>query len=225
MERRRVPGVRGPGGDVSAASRPPVRIAVLLSGGGRTLHNLIEQTSSGTLRAEIVVAVSSVAGAGGLAIAERAGIPSHTVSRRQYADDDAFSTAIYRQLAPYQPELIVLAGFLRRLRVAPTWTGRILNIHPALLPESGAAGRGFYGERVHAAVLASQAAHSGATVHVVDDDYDTGPVVLRRQVPVLPADTAATLAVRVFAVECELYPEAIRTYIRDHPELFGPDRL
>lgn len=210
---------------MAAACRPPVRIAVLLSGGGRTLHNLIEQTARGDLRAEIVVAVSSVAGAGGLAIATRAGIPTHTISRRQFADDDAFSTAIYRQLAPYQPELIALAGFLRRLRVAPAWDGRILNIHPALLPESGAAGRGFYGERVHAAVLASQAAHSGATVHVVDDDYDTGPVVLRREVPVHPGDTAATLAARVFAAECELYPEAIRTYVRHHPELFGSDRL
>jgi formyltetrahydrofolate-dependent phosphoribosylglycinamide formyltransferase len=202
-----------------------VRIAVLLSGGGRTLHNLIEQTASGALRAEIVVAVSSVAGAGGLAVAERAGIPVHTITRRQFASDEDFSASIYRHLAPYQPELIALAGFLRRLRVSPAWTGRILNIHPALLPDSGVAGRGFYGERVHAAVLASQAIHSGATVHVVDDDYDTGPVVLRHPVPVHPDDTPATLAARVFAAECDLYPAAIRSYICDHPELFGPDRL
>lgn len=210
--------------DVAAESGPPVRIAVLLSGGGRTLHNLTEQTASGALRAEIVVAVSSVAGAGGLTIAEQAGIPVHTITRRRFASDEDFSAAIYQQLAPYQPELIVLAGFLRRLRVSPAWAGRILNIHPALLPESGVAGRGFYGERVHAAVLASQATHSGATVHVVDDDYDTGPVVLRRPVPVHPDDTPATLAARVFAAECDLYPAAIRSYIRDHPELFGPDR-
>ncbi len=201
---------------------PPIRIAVLLSGGGRTLHNLIEQTSRGQLRAEIVVVISSVASAGGLGIAERAGIPARTIARRGFTSDDAWSAAIYNELAPYQPDLIVLAGFLRRLHVPPEWAGRILNIHPALLPESGAAGVGFYGERVHAAVLASTATVSGATVHVVDDDYDSGPVVLRQTVPVLPDDTVATLAARVFAAECELYPAAIQRYVRSHPELFGP---
>lgn len=203
----------------------PFRIAVLLSGGGRSLQNLIEQQAAGGLGVEIVAVVSSTPGAGGLAIAARAGIPSHTIARSDFASDDEFGGAIFAAVAPARPELIVLAGFLRRLPVPPAWEGRILNIHPALLPESGVAGRGFYGDRVHAAVLASQAAHSGATVHVVDNDYDTGPVVMRREVPVRPGDTVATLGARVFAAECELYPAAITSYVRAQPALFGRDRL
>jgi formyltetrahydrofolate-dependent phosphoribosylglycinamide formyltransferase len=206
---------------LAEASDEPVRIAVLLSGGGRTLQNLIDQIAGGRLRAEIVAVISSVAGAGGLAIAERAGIPADTVLRRHFASDAAFSAAIFRRLAPLAPELIVLAGFLRRLQVPAAWAGRILNIHPALLPESAAAGRGYYGDRVHRAVLASNAAVSGCTVHVVTDEYDAGPVVLRQSVPVHPGDTVATLADRVFAAECELYPAAIRHYVRANPVLFG----
>lgn len=199
----------------------PLKLAVLLSGGGRTLSNLIEQIRRETLNASIVAVVSSVPDAGGLAIARAAGIPATTVRRREHSSDDEFSQAIYRTLAPGEPELILLAGFLRRLVVPPPWRGRILNIHPALLPESGLAGRGYFGGRVHAAVIASGADTSGATVHVVDDAYDTGPVVLRQEVPVYPDDTAVTLAARVFAAECALYPAAIRTHVAAHPELFG----
>lgn len=212
-------------GAAPGAGAEPVRVAVLLSGGGRTLQNLINHQASGTLPVNIVAVVSSTPGVGGLAIAERAGIPAHTIVRRAYASDDEFGDAVFEALAPARPELIVLAGFLRRLPVPPAWEGRILNIHPALLPESGVAGRGFYGDRVHAAVLSSGATRSGATVHVVDNDYDTGPVVMRREVPVLPDDTVDTLAARVFAAECQLYPEAIVHYVSEHPELFGPNRI
>lgn len=159
--------------------------------------------------ARVVAVVSSVPGVRGLAIADAAGVPALTLRRRDYPGDAAYSAAIYAALAPHAPDLIALAGFLRRLVVPSEWAGRILNIHPALLPESPAAGPGFYGERVHAAVLASGATESGATVHVVDDGYDTGPVVGRAVVPVLPDDTPATLAARVFAAECALYPAAI----------------
>ena len=206
-------------------SDEPVRIGVLLSGGGRTLQNLLDQIAAGCLRAEIVAVISSVAGAGGLAIATAAGIPAETVLRRHFDSDAAFSAAIYRRLAPAAPDLIVLAGFLRRLEVPEAWAGRLLNIHPALLPESAAAGPGFYGDRVHRAVLAGDAAESGCTVHVVTDEYDAGPVVLRRTVPVHPDDTVTMLAARVFAAECELYPAAIRHYVLTHPELFGERRI
>jgi phosphoribosylglycinamide formyltransferase-1 len=157
----------------------------------------------------------------GVAVAEAAGLPTWVHRRADFGDDEAYADAILGSLAPGRPELLLLAGFLRRLAVRPGWEGRILNIHPALLPESAAAGKGFYGERVHAAVLASGAAESGATVHVVDDGYDTGPVVLRARVPVRPGDTAATLGARVFAAECGLYPEAIRRYVAAHPGMFG----
>ncbi|HVL25945.1 MAG TPA: formyltransferase family protein, partial [Thermomicrobiales bacterium] len=111
--------------------------------------------------------------------------------------------------------------FLRKMLVLPGWEGRILNIHPALLPDAAAyaAGKGRYGDRVHAAVLENGDVVSGATVHVVTDTYDEGPPLLRAEVPVVPGDTAQTLAARVFAAECELYPEAIRRYLADHPEL------
>lgn len=202
--------------------RGPLGVAVLLSGSGRTLENLLGVIAAGELHAAVRVVVSSVPGVRGLEVAAAAGIPTVVVRRRAYGDDAGFSDGVYAAIMPYQPELILLAGFLRKLVVPPSLTGKILNIHPALLPEmAAAAGKGFYGERVHAAVLASGATVSGATVHVVDNGYDTGPVVLRATVPVLPDDTPAALAARVFVAECALYPAAIRRYVAAHPELFG----
>jgi phosphoribosylglycinamide formyltransferase-1 len=194
--------------DSGLSIRPP-RLAVLLSGGGRTLANLIARIGSGELAAEIVAVVSSNPAAGGLAVADGAGIPAMALRRNAVPDDAAYSEAIYVAISPYAPDLIVCGGFLKRLVVPSEWEGRILNIHPCLIPESNAAGSGFYGERVHQAVLASGAVISGATVHVVDNDYDHGPIVLRQDVPILPGDTAETLAARVFEAECELYPRAI----------------
>ncbi len=196
---------------------------MLLSGSGRTLENVLGAIARGELAARVVAVVSSVPGVRGLEIAAAAGIPHATVRRRDYPDDAAFSAAIYTELAAHQPDLIVLAGFLRRLVVPPQWTGRILNIHPALLPEAGgiAAGKGFFGARVHSAVLASGARESGATVHVVNNAYDAGPIVQRIVVPIIPGDTPETLGARVFAAECALYPAAIRRYVAEHPELFG----
>lgn len=202
--------------------RGPVGLAVLLSGGGRTLQNLLRVIATGGLECAVRVVVSSKPGVRGLEIAADAGIPTAVIERRDYPSDEAYSDAIYRAIRPHDAELILLAGFLRKLVVPPELDNRILNIHPALLPEMAtAAGRGFYGERVHAAVLASGATQSGATVHVVDNGYDTGPVVLRATVPVLPDDTPTSLAERVFGVECVLYPAAIRRHIADHPHLFG----
>ncbi|MGI8478059.1 MAG: phosphoribosylglycinamide formyltransferase [Thermomicrobiales bacterium] len=197
------------------AGRRPLVLAVLLSGGGRTLENLLRAIDRGDLDATVAVVVSSRPGVRGLEIAGAAGIPTATVARGGHPSDVAFSDAVYAAVAPHEPDLLILAGFLRRLVVPPQWAGRILNIHPALLPESEAAGKGFHGERVHAAVLASGATRSGATVHIVDDGYDTGPVVLRATVPVLPGDTPDTLAARVFAAECTLYPEAIAEWRRE----------
>jgi phosphoribosylglycinamide formyltransferase-1 len=199
-------------------SRTP-RLAVLISGSGRTLANLIDRVRAGTLDAEIVAVVSSRPGVGGIEIAHAAGIPHAVVERKNFPDDGAFSIAIYGFLAQFGTDLIICAGFLKRLAVTPDWEGRILNIHPGLIPESDAAGLGFYGERVHAAVIESGAKLSGATVHVVDDEYDHGPAVMKETVPVLPGDTPADLAARVFALELELYPRAIAHYLAQHPEL------
>lgn len=191
-------------------------LAVLLSGGGRTLANLLRRSEDGGLHARVGVVISSVADAGGLDIARAVGIPALAILRKDFDSDEEYSDAIYAAIAPHQPDLIVLAGFLRRIVVPPQWEGRILNIHPALLPELAfASGRGFYGERVHRAVLASGATESGATVHFVDNGYDTGAVYRKVRVPVLPGDTVESLAARVFDAECELYPKAIEDYLAE----------
>lgn len=199
-----------------AAARATPVLAVLLSGGGRTLANLIERSTSGELPARVGIVISSVANAGGIEIARRAGIPSVALIRGNFASDQAYSDAIFREIEPCDPSLVILAGFLRKLVVPPVWEGRILNIHPALLPEMAfASGRGFYGDRVHRAVLESGQPISGASVHLVDNGYDTGPVYMRQTVPVEPGDTVESLAHRVFEAEKELYPRAITAYLNE----------
>jgi formyltetrahydrofolate-dependent phosphoribosylglycinamide formyltransferase len=191
-------------------------LAVLLSGGGRTLSNLIERSRDGTLDARIGIVISSNANAGGLEVARDAGIPAVAIVRREFDSEASFSDALFAEIAPFEPKLMILAGFLRKIVVPAAWDGRILNIHPALLPEcSYAAGRGFYGEYVHQAVLDRGETQSGATVHLVDNGYDTGPVYMRETVAVLSGDTAHTLADRVFEAEKELYPRAIAAYLEE----------
>lgn len=199
----------------------PWRLAVLVSGSGRSLENLLQVIGHGTLAAEVVTVVSSVADVRALEIAAAAGIPTQVLTHHNARGVDAYSTAMYEILAPYRVDLVIMAGFLRRLLVHPGWENRILNIHPALLPQAAsyAAGKGFYGDRVHAAVLAHGDIESGATVHVVTDEYDDGPPLAQSVVPVLADDDVHTLANRVFAAERELYPAAIREYMEAHPEL------
>ncbi len=160
----------------------PLPIAVLLSGTGRTLANLLDRIAHGTLPAVVRVVVGTKAGLGGQTVAENAGVPYQVIARRQYHDGDAFSAAIWDTLAPYGVRLVVLAGFLQRLRIPPAWQGRVINIHPALLPSFG--GAGMYGHHVHAAVLAHGCKVSGCTVHLCDDTYDTGPIIAQQCVPV-----------------------------------------
>lgn len=211
------------GHEIETDHRQP-RLAVLLSGSGRTLENLIATIDRGDLDARLVAVVSSKAGVRGVEIGERAGLPTTVITRKGFPDDTAFTEAILDWLAPYEPDLIIHAGFLRKLVIPDAWEGRMLNIHPSLIPESGSAGKGFYGNRVHEAVLLSGALESGATVHVLDNEYDEGPIVMKTRVPVLADDTAETLAARVFAAECELYPAAIAAYVRDNPWLLDSAR-
>lgn len=199
----------------------PWRLAVLISGSGRSLRNLLAVIAAGEVNAEVVAVVSSVEGVAGLEIAADAGIPTHTLTAKDARGAEAYSTAMYEVLSPYQPDLVIMAGFLRRLLVHPGWDNRILNIHPALLPQAAsyAAGKGFYGDRVHAAVLDHGDTESGCTVHEVTDTYDDGPPLGQTVVPVLAEDDVRALADRVFAAECELYPRVIRAYMAAHPEL------
>jgi len=198
----------------------PPRFGVLLSGTGRTLANFLDRIEDGRFNGEIAAVVSSVPDAGGLEIARNAGIPAITVQRRNYENDLEFSNAIYEEVEGYSPDLLLLCGFLRRLVVPSRWESRILNIHPALLPEmSFAAGRGMYGDRVHAAVLDHGSTRTGASVHVVENVYDSGDVVATAEIDVIPTDTVKDLASRVFEVECDLYPRAVTEYLKTHPQL------
>lgn len=206
------------------STRQPWRLGVLVSGSGRSLRNLLQVIDRSELDAEVVCVVSSRENVGGLEIAENWSVPAHVVKRAEFAATEAYSRAIYDVVAPYAPDLLIMAGFLQRLLVHPGWEERILNIHPALLPDAAAyaAGKGRYGDHVHEAVIARGDPVSGATVHVVTDVYDDGPPLLRAEVPVEPGDTAHSLSARVFAAECELYPEAIRRYMATHPHLKRP---
>ncbi len=186
----------------------PLRLGILFSGEGRTLENLAGRIADGTLAARIVVSISSHAGAGGIARAERLGIPCRVIDYREWGA--GFADEITRTLDEAGADLILLAGFIRHYPVPARYAGRILNIHPALLPAFG--GRGFYGDRVHRAVLESGARFSGCTVHLVTDEYDCGPIILQRVVPVEADDSPESLAARVFAEECIAYPEAVRLY-------------
>ena len=192
-----------------------LRLAVLLSGGGTTLQNLLDHIADGRLTAEVSVVVSSRPDAFGLERARRAGVPAIVVPRKGQPDVQAFNDALHGALEPYAVDLVVLAGFLSLFEPRQRYAGRVLNIHPALIPAF--CGEGFYGHRLHEAVLAAGVKVSGCTVHFADDQYDRGPIILQGCVPVLEDDTPDTLAARVLALEHELYPRAI--------ELFAQDRL
>jgi len=186
----------------------PVRLGVLLSGSGRTLQNLIDRIEDRSLPAQITVVVSSHPDVKGLDRARAAKIPTAVVDYRKVPGDKAFSAAVTAELEKVPVDLVIMAGFIRRYLFPSKFEGRVLNIHPALLPDFG--GKGMYGHRVHEAVLRSGARESGCTVHLADLHYDKGPILLQKRVPVLPGDTPEALAERVFRAECEAYPEAIR---------------
>jgi formyltetrahydrofolate-dependent phosphoribosylglycinamide formyltransferase len=185
----------------------PLRVAVLLSGGGTSLENLFERIDAGELPARITVVIASRADAGGLARAQRRGVPAVAVSRKELPDVRTFNDALHAELARHEVDLVALLGFLSPFETRG-FAGRTINVHPALVPAFS--GRGFYGRKVHEAVLARGCKVSGATVHFCDDEYDHGPIILQEAVPVLEGDTPDTLAARVQAAERRLVPEAVR---------------
>jgi phosphoribosylglycinamide formyltransferase-1 len=183
-----------------------MRLAVLLSGSGRTLDNLLEWIAAGRLAAGVVTVVASRADVRGVRIAERAGVPV-TVLPPAGRPVDAWSDKIFAACRAAGADLVVLAGFLHLVRIPADFAGRVINIHPSLLPAFG--GQGFHGMHVHRAVIDRGCTVSGCTVHLVDDEYDHGRILLQKTVPVLPDDTPESLAARVFAAECQALPEAI----------------
>jgi formyltetrahydrofolate-dependent phosphoribosylglycinamide formyltransferase len=187
-----------------------LRIAVLLSGAGTSLENLLEHIESGRLDAQVVAVIASKAQAAGLERARRRGIPARAIPRRDYPDVEAFNDALHAELAPHAVDLVALLGFLSPFRTRGRYNGRVINVHPALIPAFS--GRGFYGHRVHEAVLESGVKLTGATVHFADDEYDHGPIILQEAVPVLDDDTPDSLAERVQQIERRLVPQAIQLF-------------
>lgn len=185
----------------------PFRLVVLISGGGTTLRNLLQKIDEGSLHAQISLVISSAPNVRGLAYAREAGIPAAVVERRNFATVAEFSRTIFDHCRQADPHFVVMGGFLKLVEIPADFENRVVNIHPALIPAF--CGHGFYGRRVHAAVLEAGVKITGCTVHFVDNEYDHGPVILQRSVPVHDDDTPETLALRVFHAECEAYPEAL----------------
>jgi phosphoribosylglycinamide formyltransferase 1 len=187
----------------------PLKLAVLVSGGGTTLQNLIDAIADGRLDARVSVVIGSRAGLKGLQRAADARLMNFVVERQAIGNVGVFSREVFSLIDDAGVDLVCLAGWLCLLEIPSKYAGRVMNIHPALLPSFG--GKGMYGRRVHEAVLAHGCKVSGCTVHFVDATYDNGPIILQRTCPVLD-DTPETLAHRVFEEEKIAYPEAIRLY-------------
>ncbi len=185
-----------------------LNLAILLSGSGRTLQNFIDLAADGKLPVKITVVVASKPRVGGLERAQKAGIPAFEIDRKGFPNAVDWSAAVNRVLGRHPVDAIAMAGLIHLYIIPPEYAGRVLNIHPALLPQFG--GKGMYTDRVHEAVLASGTKISGCTVHIADNEYDRGPILLQKTVPVLDDDTPHALADRVFAAECEAYPEVLR---------------
>jgi len=187
------------------------KTAVLLSGGGRTLENLLRHVREGSLDIEIRLVISDRVGVRGLDVARQAGIPTQIVLPRDHNFQmEDFSRAVTYELEKTAPDLILMAGFLSLYKIPKVFENRVMNIHPALVPAF--CGKGFYTDRVHKAVIRRGVKVSGCTVHFADNLYDHGPIILQKTVPVSIDDTPETLAAKVFERECEAYPEAIRLF-------------
>jgi phosphoribosylglycinamide formyltransferase-1 len=185
---------------------PPIRLGVLISGGGTTLVNLAKRIRDGRLHAQIPLVIASRE-CTGIARTGELGLACELLARKSFDNVTRYSDALFDRLRTAGVDLVVLAGFLSRIEIPADFEHRVINIHPALIPAF--CGHGMHGRHVHEAVLARGCKVSGCTVHFCDNEYDHGPIILQRCVPVLDDDTPDTLAARVFEAECEAYPAAI----------------
>lgn len=200
---------------------PALKLGVLVSGGGTNLQSIIDHIESGYLPAEIAVVISSKEGAYALERAKKHRIPAYVVKRKDFDSQEKYEDEMIELLRRHHVELVVLAGFIKVLspHFVRAFPNRIMNIHPALIPSF--CGKGFYGEKVHEAVLNYGAKITGVTVHFVDEGTDTGPIILQRAVAVEDDDTPDTLAARVLKEEHKIYPEAIKLYAEGRLEIRG----
>jgi phosphoribosylglycinamide formyltransferase-1 len=192
----------------------PAKLAVFISGGGTNLQALIDASKEGRLAARIVLVVSSRSDVFGLERARQEGIDTFIHKAKNYSTHDEAAQALMSTLEKYEVEYIALAGYLKLIpaEIIRKYKGRIVNIHPALLPKYG--GKGMYGHFVHEAVLAAGDRESGASVHIVDEIYDNGRILLQKKVPVMPDDNPDSLAERVLKAEHEIYAIALDTLIK-----------
>ena len=198
----------------------PIQLAVLISGGGTTLQNLIDRIESGRLDAEITCVISSRKDAKGIERAQKHGLEVIVVNRADYAGDLAsFNRDIWNAIRRHQVDLVVLAGFMSLIEIPEEFNLRMINVHPALIPAFS--GKGMYGAHVQNAVLEYGVKVTGVTVHFVDDVYDRGPIILQEPVRVLPDDTVETLFARVQETERELYPRAIELLAQNKVKVKG----
>jgi phosphoribosylglycinamide formyltransferase-1 len=197
---------------------PPIRLAVCVSGGGTTLQNLIDQIRARKLNATIVQVVASKPRIGAIPKATAAGLPLALATKTPKSVAD-FSASVFEPIRKNQADLVVLGGFLSLLDIPPDYQGRVLNIHPALIPAF--CGKGFHGKTVHRAVYDSGVKVTGCTVHFADKTYDTGPIILQKTVPVRDDDTPESIEARVFEAECKALPEAIKLYAEGRLKVDG----
>lgn len=191
-------------------------IAVMVSGGGTDLQSVIDNIENGYIdNAKIVLVISSKADAYALERANKHGINGIYIGKGNYEDPGKRTEAIIEALQNARTDLVILAGYVSVLdsAIIETFRNKIINIHPSLIPKY--CGKGFYGSRVHEAVIEGKEKESGATVHFVDEGVDTGEIILQETVPVLPDDTADTLASRVLELEHSLLPRAVRMLCND----------
>lgn len=193
-----------------------LRLAVLISGRGSNLQTLLDQSASGELSAEVVAVISNQPGVYGLERARQAGVPALELDHKRFADRPGFEAALIELIDRYQPDLVILAGFMRLLTAGFTdhYQGRLLNIHPSLLPK-------FRGLHTHERAIAAGETEHGATIHFVTAELDGGPLIVQARVPVLPGDDPEVLAARVLAQEHRLYPQAIRWFAEGRLRLDG----
>lgn len=198
-----------------------LRIAAFASGRGSNLAAILEAIERGSLNCEVVLVMSNKRDAGALAIAAEHGIPALHLAAEQFASPQEFDQRLLDALAEHKTEMIVLAGYLKKINpsIIRAYRNRILNIHPALLPAFG--GKGMYGRNVHQAVLDYGCKVTGVTVHLVDEEYDRGPPVLQRCVPVQEDDSAESLAARVLVEEHKIFSEALQLFAEGRVEVRG----
>jgi phosphoribosylglycinamide formyltransferase 1 len=196
-----------------------LNLAILISGSGTTLQNLIDKMNDKTLNANIQTVISSSPGTYGIKRAEQNNIPAAIVQRQGYNNSEIFSNTIINEIEKYSVDLIILAGFLHLFKIPDKYTGKVMNIHPGLIPSF--CGKGYYGHYVHEAVIESGVKVSGCTVHFVDNEYDCGPIIIQRVVQVHENDSPETLAQRVFKEECIAYPEAINLFAEGRLKIEG----